>query len=406
MKVFRTLGQAIALAVALGSSAAWAQQDPPITLDTHVDIPFAFMQDPRFDAAHADVLQVDLDKMKQGGLDAAFFIVYVEQGPLTPAGYAHAMAEAQRKYDAIALMLKTYPDRIRLATTPEQVRANKAAGKLSAMIGVENGYSLGHDLKNLDKAYAHGARYVGLAHMGHNDLCTSSTPEASLGDPPLSDAGISDFGRSVVKRDNELGIMVDVSHSSDACLRDVLALSTAPVIASHSSSRALLNHPRNLSDDQLRAIAAKGGVIQAVAVGSYLKYDAARELAEKALQAQVAHAAGDKTFDDEKDGYSPAYLEGMKRIDAAYPLPSVDDFARHIRHMVDVAGIDHVGIASDFDGGGGLSDWSDATQTRNVTAALRRQGFNDADIAKLWGGNLLRVWGEVTRRATVHHVAD
>ncbi|RDI98519.1 membrane dipeptidase [Dyella solisilvae] len=404
MNVFRTLGQALALALVLGGTAR-AEQDRPITLDTHVDIPFAYMHDPRFDAAHSDLLKVDLDKMKQGGLDAAFFIVYVEQGPLTPAGYAHAVVEAQTKYDDIALMIKRYPDRIGLATTPDQVRANRAAGKLSAMIGVENGYSLGHDLANLDKAYAHGARYVGLAHMGHNDLCTSSTPEADLGDPPLSDAGISDFGRSVVKRANQLGIMVDVSHSSDACVRDVLALSTSPIIASHSSSRALLNHPRNLSDDLLRAIAAKGGVIQAVAVGTYLKYDGGRELAEKALQAQVAHAAGHKAFDAEKDGYLPAYVEGMKRIDAAFPLPTVDDFARHIRHMVDVAGVDHVGIASDFDGGGGLADWNDATQTRNVTAALRRQGFSDADIAKLWSGNLLRVWGEVTERATVHHVA-
>ncbi|WP_267224673.1 dipeptidase [Dyella silvae] len=405
MNVFRTLGKVTALTLALSCSTAWAQQNPPFTLDTHVDIPFTFMHDARFDAAHSDVLKVDLDKMQRGGLDAAFFIVYVEQGPLTPEGYAHAVAEAQRKYDAIALMLKTYPNRIRLATTPQQVRANRAAGKLSAMIGVENGYSLGHDITNVDKAYARGARYMGLAHMGHNDLCTSSTPEADLGDPPLSDAGISDFGRSVVKRANQLGIMVDVSHSSDACVRDVLALSSAPVIASHSSSRVLTNHPRNLSDDLLRAIAAKGGVIQAVAYKGFLKLDPGRELAEKALQAQVAHDAGDKTFDSDKHEYLPAYIDGMRRIDAAFPLPTVDDFAAHIRHMVSVAGIDHVGIASDFDGGGGIAGWQDASETRNVTAALRRAGFNDDDIAKLWGGNLLRVWGDVAKHATVHHVS-
>ncbi len=405
MDMFGTLGRALALAMALGSSVAWAQQDPPVTLDTHVDIPFAFMHDARFDAASSSVLRVDLDKMERGGLNAAFFIVYVPQGPLTPAGYANAVAQAQRKYDAIALMLKTYPDRIRLATTPEQVRANRAAGKLSAMIGVENGYSLGHNIKNLDAAYARGARYVGLAHMGHNDLCTSSTPEADLGDPPLSDAGISDFGRSIVKRANQLGIMVDVSHSSDACVRDVLALSTAPIIASHSSSRALINHPRNLSDDLLRAIAAKGGVIQAVAYKAFLKLDPGRDLAEKALQVQVAKQAGDKTYDSEKHDYLPAYIEGLRRIDAVFPLPTVDDFAAHIKHMVDVAGIDHVGIASDFDGGGGITGWMDASQTRNVTAALRRQGFSDDDIAKLWGGNLLRVWGEVEKHADAKHSA-
>jgi len=403
MKISGLLGSGIALALMLGSSTAFAQQDPPITLDTHVDIPFAYMHEPRFDVGKATPLQVDLDKMRRGGLDAVFFIVYVDQGPLTSAGWARAVAQAKKKYDAIDLMVKTYPDQIRLARTPDDVRANKAAGRLSAMIGVENGYSLGHDIKNLDTAYERGARYVGLAHMGNNDLCSSSTPEADLGDTPLPTYGITDFGRGVVKRANQLGIMVDVSHSSDACVRDVLALSTSPVIASHSSSRALDRHPRNLSDELLRAIAAKGGVIQAVAVQEFIRLDPARELAIKALQAQVARQAGDKHFDSEKLEYLPAYVDGMKRIDAALPPPTVDDYVAHIKHMVEVAGIDHVGIASDFDGGGGLADWSDATQTRNVTAALRRAGFSDADIAKIWGGNLLRVWGEVTQRATAEH---
>jgi membrane dipeptidase len=403
MKTFGLLGGAIALALALASAPAAAQKDPPITLDTHVDIPFAYMHEARFDFGKQTPMQVDLDKMRRGGLDAVFFIVYVDQGPLTTAGYTHAVAQAKRKYDAIDLMLKTYPNDIRLATTPDQVRANKAAGKLSAMIGVENGYSLGHDIKNLDIAYKRGARYVGLAHMGNNDLCTSSTPEADLGDTPLPEYGLTDFGRAVVKRDNELGIMVDVSHSSDACVRDVLALSTSPVIASHSSSRALDPHPRNLSDDLLRAIAAKGGVIQAVAVGEFIKLDPARDLAIKALQAQVAKKAGDKSFDSEKHEYLPDYIDGMKRIDAAFPPASVDEYVAHIKHMVQVAGVDHVGIASDFDGGGGLGGWSDATQTRNLTAALHKAGFSDDDIAKIWGGNLLRVWDEVTKRATAGH---
>lgn len=401
MKTFGMLG--IALILALGSTTAAAQKDPPITLDTHVDIPFAYMREARFDVGKQTPLQVDLDKMRRGGLDAVFFIVYVDQGPLTAKGLAHAVAQAKTKYDDIDLMLKAYPDQIRLARTPDDVRANKAAGRLSAMIGVENGYSLGHDIKNLDAAFARGARYVGLAHMGNNDLCSSSTPEADLGDTPLPEYGITDFGRSVVKRANQLGIMVDVSHSSDACVRQVLALSTSPVIASHSSARALDNHPRNLSDELLRAIAAKGGVIQAVAVQEFIRLDPARDLAIKALQAQVAKQAGDKSFDSEKHEYLPAYIDGMKRIDAALPPPTVDDYVAHIKHMVEVAGIDHVGIASDFDGGGGLAGWNDATQTRNVTAALRRAGFSDTDIAKIWGGNLLRVWGEVTQRAAANH---
>lgn len=403
MKTFGLLSGSIALALALGSTTAIAQQDPPITLDTHVDIPFAYMHEPRFDVGKTTPLQVDLEKMRRGGLDAVFFIVYVDQGPLTPQGWAHAVGQAKQKYDDIDRMVKTYPDQIRLATTPDQVLANKKAGRLSAMIGVENGYSLGHDIKNLDAAYQHGARYVGLAHMGNNDLCSSSTPEAELGDTPLPEYSITDFGRSVVKRANQLGIMVDVSHSSDACVREVLALSTSPVIASHSSSRALDRHPRNLSDELLRAIAAKGGVIQAVAVQEFIRLDPARDLAIKALQAQVAKQAGDKHFDSEKLEYLPAYVDGMKRIDAALPPPNVDDYVAHIKHMVEVAGIDHVGIASDFDGGGGLAGWNDATQTRNVTAALHRAGFSDADIAKIWGGNLLRVWGDVTKNATAGH---
>lgn len=402
MKTRRLSSTALTFALTLWTGVAWAQQDPPVTIDTHVDIPLAYMREARFDVGKDTPLRVDLGKMERGGLNAAFFVIYVEQGPLTAEGYAHAVAQAKQKYDDIDLMLKRYPQRIRLATTPDQVMANRKAGKLSAMIGIENGYSLGHDLKNLDAAFARGARYIGLAHVGHNDLCTSSMPTADLGDPPLSDAGLSAFGRSVVERANQLGMMVDISHSSDACVRDALRVSKAPIIASHSAAHALINHPRNLPDDLLRAIAAKGGVVQAVAYKGFLKLDPGRELAEKALQAQVAKQAGDKTYDSEKHDFLPAYVEGMRRIDAAFPLPTLGDYVAHVRHMVDVAGVDHVGIASDFDGGGGIDGWQNAGETRNVTAALRRHGFSDNDIAKLWGGNLLRVWRAVEQDANAH----
>ena len=378
---------------------ALAGQDPPVTIDTHVDIPLAYMHEPRFDAGKDTPLQVDLGKLERGGLNAVFFVVYVEQGRLDAKGYARAVAQARRKYEDIHLLVQRYPQRIRLATTPDQLLANRKNGVLSAMIGIENGYALGHDLNNLDYAFAQGTRYIGLTHVGHNDLCTSSMPTAELGDPPLSDAGLSTFGRQVVERANRLGIMVDISHSSDACVRDVLRLSKAPIIASHSGAHALVNHPRNLPDELLRAIAAKGGVVQAVAYKGFLKLDPGRELAEKALQAQVARQAGDQRYDSEKHDYLPAYVEGMRRIDAAFPLPTLDDYVAQIRHMVDVAGIDHVGLASDFDGGGGIDGWRDASQTRNVTEALRKAGFSDADIAKLWGGNLLRVWRAVEQAA-------
>lgn len=381
--------------IAAATGAATAQTTEPLTIDTHVDIPFGYMRESRFDVGKDTPLKVDLGKMERGGLDGAFFVIYVGQGPLTPAGYAKAVAQAAKKYDAIDLMLKRYPDRIRMARSPDEVRANHAAGKLSAMIGIENSYSLGHDLKRLDAAYARGARYVGLVHVGNNDLCGSSLPDTKLGDKADDNLGITDFGRQVVRRANQLGMMVDISHASDACVRDVLAMSTAPIIGSHSSSRAITNHPRNLTDDLLKAIADKGGVVQAVAYKEFLKIDPAREAAEKKMQAAVAKGAGDKKYDSEKHDYLPAYAQGMQQIQKDHPLATLDDYLDHIQHMVKVAGVDHVGIASDFDGGGEITGWMDASQTHNVTAGLRKRGFSEADIAKIWGGNLLRVWAQV-----------
>ena len=385
------------LALALAACAGNPAREPPrpLTLDTHVDIPLDYMRETRFDAGGDSVLQVDLDKMRRGSLDAAFFVIYVGQGPLTPEGYADAVAKAERKYSAIELMLQRNPDRIRAALTPADVRANHARGLLSAAIGIENGYSLGHDLARLDAAHARGARYLGLVHAGNNDLCSSSAPNVDKGEPAwgsAGDTGMSAFGRAAVARANALGIMVDVSHASDNCTRDALAMSKAPIIASHSSARALVDHKRNIPDDLLRAIAAKGGVIQAVAYKEFVKADPARKAAEEALQAEVAKLAGDTAYDDDKHERLPAMVEGMARIQRAHPLADLGDYLAHIKHIVDVAGIEHVGITADFDGGGGITGWMDASQSANVTAALRASGFREVDIAKIWGGNLLRVW--------------
>ncbi|TPG47480.1 membrane dipeptidase [Rhodanobacter glycinis] len=398
---------ALALCAVLPAHAAQqaAPQDPPITIDTHVDIPFNYMREPRFDAGKPTPLLVDLGKMERGGLNAAFFVIWVPQHKLDAAGYAKAVDQAEQKYDAIGRMLMQYPDRIRLATTPEQLLANHKAGLLSATIEIENAYSLGHDIHRLDAAYDRGARSVGLVHVGNNDLCTSSLPDTEHGEPAMNsagDKGMSEFGRAVVKRANQLGMLVDISHASDACVRDALKLSTAPIYATHSGARAVLDHPRNLPDDLLRAIAAKGGVIDAVAYKEFLKNDPGREAAEKALQAAVAKQAGDKKYDSDKHDYLPAMDKGMAEIQKKYPLATLDDYMDQIQHMVKVAGIDHVGIASDFDGGGGITGWANAGETRNVTAAMRKRGFSDADIAKLWGGNLLRVWREVERDADHH----
>ncbi|MEO8161828.1 MAG: membrane dipeptidase, partial [Arenimonas sp.] len=364
-----------------------------------MDIPRDYMRDPRFDAGRNSVLQVDLGKMEQGGLDAAFFVIFVDQGPLDPAGYAAAAAAAERKYSAIEMLLKQNPERIRLATSPAQVRANRASGRLSAMIGIENAYSLGHDLRKLDAAYARGARYLGVVHVGNNDLCTSSLPDLEKGETD-GPAGLSAFGRSAVRRANALGMMVDISHASDACVRDVLAWSTQPLIASHSSSRALVPHARNLPDDLLPAIAARGGVIQTVAYREFVKADAARAAAEEELEGKVAAAAGAKEYDGDIHAYLPAYRDGIAEINRRFPLATLEQYVDHIAHLVKIAGIEHVGIASDFDGGGGVDGWMDASQTSNVTASLRARGFSATDIDRIWGGNLLRVWAQVEKTTT------
>ena len=398
---------ALALLAACASTAP-GKPARPLTLDTHVDIPLDYMRQPRYDAGGDSVLQVDLGKMERGGLDAAFFVIYVGQGPLTAEGYADAVAQAERKYSAIELLLANNPDRIRAATTPQQVRDNHAQGLLSAMIGIENGYSLGHDLARIDAAYARGARYLGLVHAGNNDLCTSSAPNVDKGEPAwgsAGDTGMSEFGRAAVARANALGIMVDISHASDNCMRDALAASKAPIIASHSSARALVDHKRNIPDDLLRAIAAKGGVIQAVAYKEFVKHDPARAAAEKALQEQVAKQAGDVEYDGEKHDALPAMIEGMARIQQQHPLATLDEYLDHVEHIARVAGIGHVGIAADFDGGGGITGWMDASQTGNVSAGLRKRGYSEADIGKILGGNLLRTWQAVIDEAAREQAA-
>jgi microsomal dipeptidase-like Zn-dependent dipeptidase len=372
----------------------------PLTIDTHVDIPRPYMREPRFDAGTNTELKVDLGKMRRGGLDAAFFVIFVEQGPRTPEGYAKAFEAAERKTSAIEELVRKYPDRIRLAKSPQDVIDNHASGRLSAMMGIENGFVIGKDLARLDALYARAR----ATSASRTPATTTSAPAPACSRVRATSrrrrmSGLSAFGETVVRRANALGMMVDVSHASDACVRDVLRASSAPIIASHSSARALTKHARNLSDELLGAIAAKGGVVQIVAYTGFLKLDPARNAAEKAMENEVARQAGDAEFDSAKHEYLPAYEQGLKRLDEQYPLATLDDYLDHLQHAVSVAGIDHVGLASDFDGGGGIQGWNDASQTRNVTAGLRRRGFTDAQIAQLWSGNLLRVWRDVERIA-------
>ncbi len=319
-----------------------------ITLDTHDDINtenFTAEQNYTMDLP----TQVTLPKMEAGGLDVAWFIVYTGQGDLTDEGYATAYENAVDKFDAIhRLAGEIAPDRIELAFSSADVRRIAATGKRVAMIGVENAYPAGLDLARFEEFHARGARYASLAHNGHSQFADSHTGEA---EDDWLHGGLSDLGRQAVAELNRLGIVIDISHPSKAAMMEMVELSRAPVVASHSSARALTDHSRNLDDEQLHAVAENGGVVQTVALGAYVRGDG-----------------------------EPA---------------SVADLADHIDYMVNLIGLEHVGISSDFDGGGGVEGWQDASETFNVTLELVRRGYSEEEIAQIWSGNLLRVLDRV-----------
>ena len=345
----------------------------------HVDIPFNFATADVDPGVRGD-RQVDLPKMIEGGLNAAFFIVYVGQTERTPENYEKAKVDAMTKFVAIHRMAEEmYPDRIEIAYSADDFERIHRSGKLVAAIGIENGYSIGRDLSLLEKYHELGARYITLAHGGHNDIADSATPRANLGDAEVEHHGVSEFGRQVIEEMNRLGLMVDVSHVSKQAMLDAVRYSRAPGIASYSSTRALSDVPRNMDDEQLLALKKNGGVMQTVAVSGFVKKDPP----EKEEAPQRAE-----------------YDRRLAEIDAKWTPANVQDLVDHIDHAVQLIGIDHVGISSDFDGGGGIEGWNDASETFNVTLELVRRGYVEEEITGLWGGNLLRVLREVERIAT------
>ena len=372
-----------------------------IALDTHVDIDLDFATD-AVDPLDAK-LQVNLTNMSAGGLDAAFFIVYVPQTARTPENYAQARAEALTKFAAIHRMAEVlYPERIEIAYTASDVERIAAAGKLVAAIGIENGYVIGKDLALIDEYAARGARYVTLVHNGDNDLGRSAQPKPELGDPPADDVtGLTSLGAQAIARLNRAGIMVDVSHGSKGTALDATRLSAAPVIASHSGVRGLVDHPRNMDDETLLALRDNGGVVQIVAFDSYLKAQPPeRGVAVRALR-EGRGAPNALELANMSAVERAEFERSMAEIDARFPRATVADLVDHIDYAVRVIGIDHVGISSDFGGGGGVVGWANAGETMNVTRELVARGYREPDIAKLWSGNLLRVW-----RAAEHVAAD
>ncbi len=368
-----------------------------VTIDTHDDLPQGFAT-PEADPGVRGEHQVDLPKMEEGGLDTAFFIVYVRQRERTPENYESTKREALEKFAAIHRMTDSmYPDRIELAYSADDVERIHAAGRLVACIGIENGYAIGRDLSLLERYHGLGARYMTLTHNGHNDIGDSSDPRSDLGDADAEHGGLSEFGEQVIAEMNRLGIMVDVSHVSKQTMLDAVRLSRAPIIASHSSVTALRDVSRNLDDEQLLALREKGGVVQIVAVGEFLREDPPEKVAAlQALREEIgitSYAARRALSDEQRQEYRRRRAE----IDERWPGADVSDLVDHIDYAVRLIGIDHVGISSDFDGGGGVVGWNDASETFNVTLELVRRGYSEAEIRKLWGGNLLRVWREVER---------
>jgi membrane dipeptidase len=371
-----------------------------LTLDTHADInPANFTPERNYTQRLAT--QVNLPKMEEGGLDAAFFIVYVGQrNDFTPEGYARAHEAALEKFAAIhRLTRELAPDRIGLALTAADVRRIYAGGKKVALIGIENGYPIGTDLGNVKKFYDLGGRYLSLAHNGHSQLSDSNTGER---DGVWLHNGLSPLGRQVIAEMNRLGIMVDISHPSKQSMMQTLALSRAPIIASHSGVRAICNHSRNLDDEQLRGLQQNGGVAQLVAFSSYVKCgqeSPERQQAIAALRQKYGlSGTGGGGGQGLPDSVRASYQQDMQALNQKHPAPpraTVKDFADHIDYAVKLIGLDHVGISSDFDGGGGVEGWSDASETFNVTLELVRRGYTEEQIGKLWSGNLLRVMERV-----------
>ncbi|MGH7471150.1 MAG: dipeptidase [Longimicrobiales bacterium] len=384
-----------------------------VTMDTHVDISPNNFQPGQQNYVTGVNTQVDLPKAEQGGLDAIWFSIYQgQQDDFTAEGYGRAHATAIAKVEAVKrLTAELAPQRIALATTAADVRRISGERKKVALMGMENGYAIGEDITNVKKFADMGVRYLSLAHNGHSQLADSNTGERD----GYKWNGLSPLGRQAVAEANRWGIVMDISHPSKQANLQTMQLSRAPVMASHSAIRALADHSRNLDDEQLRALKANGGVVQVVAFSSYLKITSPSPERTQALAAlrqgfglpaqgggRGGRGGGGGGLQALTTEQRAEYDRKLADIDRRLPAParaSVKDLVDHIDYAVKLIGIDHVGISSDFDGGGGVDGWNGAAETFNVTLELVRRGYTEQQIAKIWSGNLVRVMGEVERVA-------
>ncbi len=365
-----------------------------LSVDTHCDTPMMMSRGTwdigqRHEPGKPGSGLIDLPRMKEGCLDALFFGAFVGQGELSPQAYAKAKERADAMIAAVDAMCLKYPGLVEKATTPAEAYRIKSTGKRIAFIGMENGYPIGTDL-GLIEAYAKkGVRYITLCHSADNQICDSGTDRRAP-----DDKGLSEFGRKVVAECNRWGIMVDVSHMSDKSFFDVLQASQAPIFASHSCCRALCDNPRNLTDDMIKALARKGGVLQMCFLSGYLKAPQANPEREKALKELEAKYGPRRSLQGVQDEALRAKaIQEYQAVTLRYPeeRASVKDIVDHIEHIIKLVGVDYVGIGTDFDGGGGVSDCADVSQMVRVTMELLRRGYGEKEIAKIWGGNIMRV---------------
>lgn len=364
-----------------------------LTVDTHCDTPLEFVK-PDFDVGKKNSTGcIDFPKMKEGGLHTEFFAVYTAQGPRNNASYNNINKRAFSMLNQIYENVEKYSSVAEIAYTADDAYRIKKNGKIAIYIGIENGYPIGRDITKVKEFFDAGARYITLCHTKNNDICDSSNDASGA-----EHNGLSDFGKQVVKEMNKLGMMIDVSHISDKSFYDVMAQSDAPVIASHSSCRALCNNPRNITDDMLLALKSNGGVIQICVLSGYLKIfeddpEMLRELAQ--LRRQYGNydtISNDATKEMIREKYRTTRTKYEKHA-------TVSDVVDHIDHVVQVIGIDYVGIGTDFDGGGGVEDCKDASEMKNITIELLRRGYSKKEIEKIWSGNIMRVMRQVEKTA-------
>ncbi|PHR61467.1 MAG: dipeptidase [Robiginitomaculum sp.] len=361
-----------------------------LVLDSHIDLELDLIAED-MDPWASGKSRVDLAKMKSGGMDGAFLIVFSPQGDDTKDAIAKAADIAETRYHAIKRLTEKYSNEIELALTAEDARRIHKSGKRIAFIGLENAFPLGHSVADVDMWAKRGVRYMGITHVGHNQFGDSSNPSYSKGETQSQHGGLSPLGKNLIIAMNEAGIMVDVSHAGKETMMQAVALSKVPVIASHSGARGVADNVRNLDDEQLHALAKTGGVVQIVAYGPYLKNLTPEQEAFKAKVRDEMGLLDDMAFLSMDSATENAYDKKMEAANKLSPAANVSDLVHHIDHVVKTVGIDYVGISSDFDGGGKIEGWMDASETMNVTNELIKRGYSQEDIGKIWGGNILRV---------------